>query len=304
MPTALTIGNFDGVHAGHAALVARARSLAGPRGTGAVVALVFDPHPLSRLRPEAAPPRLTTFEQRERLLRGAGADAVERLNPDGGVLSLTPEQFARSLVDRFHPGAIVEGPDFHFGKGRSGTVETLAALGVSLGFTCDVVPPVDAVLTDHTVVRASSTMARWLIGHGRMSDAAAVLGRPYELEGEVVRGDRCGRQLGVPTANLQTDQLLPADGVYAGEATLPDGRVLPAAITVGTRPTVNPGPRRLEAHLPGAPRDADAIAGLPEYGWTLRVRVTRWLRDDLRFDSVEALRAQIARDVERSLVTA
>lgn len=302
MPTtALTIGNFDAVHIGHAALVARARELVGP--SGRVVALVFDPHPLTRLRPEAAPPRLSTFDQRSARLHALGADTIERLDPDCGVLSLSPEQFVANLVEKYTPAAIVEGEDFHFGKARAGNVRTLAALGRVHGFACDVVPPVEVALTDATIVRASSSIVRWLVAHARVRDAALVLGRPYEVEGVVIRGDRRGRLIGCPTANLHTEQLLPADGVYAGVATLPDGRTLPAAVNVGTRPTFDGVGRRLEAHLLHAPAKAECVEGLPEYGWRLRVEITRFVRDDLRFDSVEDLCAQMRRDLARCATT-
>lgn len=294
MATALTIGNFDGVHVGHAALIERCRRL-GDR----IIALAFDPHPLTRIRPAAAPARLTTFEQRESLLKGLGADVVERLDPEGGVLALTPDQFVRVLVDRYQPGVVVEGDDFRFGKGRSGDVRTLAALGAAAGFACEVVAPVEVSLSDHLIARASSSMARWLIERGRVADAARVLGRAYEVVGEVVQGDRRGRALGVPTANIRTEQLIPGDGVYAGRAVLPDGREFAAAINAGTRPTFDGVGRRVEAHLLDVPREGDCIAGLAEYGWTIRLRIGSWLRDDLRFDSVTELCEQMGRDLER-----
>lgn len=296
MPTtALTIGNFDAVHLGHAALVARARERVGP--TGRVVALVFDPHPLSTLRPEAAPPRLSTFDQRRERLLALGASEVERLDPRSGILALTPDAFVASLVERYRPAFIVEGEDFHFGKGRAGNVRTLAALGETHAFRCDVVSPVEVTLSDLTLVRASSSILRWLVAHARVRDASIVLGRPYEIDGLVIRGDRRGRTIGCPTANLQTEQLLPADGVYAGVATLPDGRTFRAAINVGTRPTFDGVGRRLEAHLLDAPRDDERVRGLPEYGWPLRLSIDRFVRDDLRFASVEALCDQMARDL-------
>ncbi len=233
--TAITIGNFDGVHAGHRALVAAARALAGVPGR--VVALCFDPHPFSVLRPQLAPARLTTFPQREALLRQAGADAVVRLQPTTEFLALSPEQFIRSLIADYHPSAIVEGPDFHFGAGRKGSPATLAALGEGLGFSVQIVPPVEVVLEDQLTARASSTMVRWLLSVGRVADAARVLGRPHALSGMVRQGQRRGRTIGVPTANLEAEQMLPADGVYAAVATLPDGRRCGAAMNVGTPPT-------------------------------------------------------------------
>lgn len=301
--TVVTIGNFDGVHIGHRALLSRARGLAGS-GEGAlrIVALAFDPHPLSVLRPGAEPSRLTTYEDRARLLREAGADAVERLEPSPDLLGKSPEEFVGWLVDRFAPAAVVEGVDFRFGKGRAGDVRLLAGLGERHGFGVEVVEPVEAVLTDQTVVAASSSMARWLILHGRVRDAAAVLGREYEVSGEVVRGDRRGREIGMPTANVRTGCVLPADGVYAGWGTLPDGRRVPAAISVGTKPMFDGGERALEAHLLDLGEGGGVvipIPGLPEYGWTLRLTVTSWVRDQARFESVEALLEQMKRDCAR-----
>jgi riboflavin kinase/FMN adenylyltransferase len=303
-PAAVTVGTFDGVHRGHAALIARARErVGGPRGVrgaGRVVALVFDPHPLERLRPGHAPARLSTFEQRQAWLTAAGADVVERLEPTDEFLSHTPLEFVRWVVQRHAPSVWVEGADFRFGKGRAGDVALLANLGASLGFTAEVLAPVEVPLSDHTVVTASSTITRWLLRHGRVRDAVNVLGRPYTLVGEVVRGDRRGRTIGVPTANVLTPNALPLDGVYAGVARVgrpDDAREFAAAVSVGVRPMVDDRPT-LEAHLIGAPRDGDspAIAGLPEYGWPIEVELTSWLREQWKLPSLEALTAQIARD--------
>jgi len=292
----ITIGTFDGVHIGHAALVARAAELATPIGAR-VVAMAFDPHPASRLRPGTEPARLTGFEARAALLRAAGADEVVRLEPRDELLSLSPAEFVRTLLVPLHPALIVEGGDFHFGKGRAGDVRVLAELGRDAGFGVEVVPPVEAVLTDHLIVTASSSIARWLITHGRVRDAAVVLGRAYAVRGTVVRGDQRGRTIGFPTANLETELLLPANGVYAGVARLDDGREFVAAINVGTRPTFDGHGRRFEAHLLDARADE-----LPEYGWRLSVEVTDFIRDDVRFDSVERLVAQIERDCRAARV--
>jgi riboflavin kinase/FMN adenylyltransferase len=290
-PTAVTIGNFDGVHVGHAALVRRARELAGPRGR--VCVLAFDPHPFTRLRPEHAPARLSTFSQREAALLALGADEVVRLEPTDELLNTTAPRFVEWLVSRYGPRFVVEGEDFHFGKGREGNVRVLSELGKDAGFAVDVVPPVEVALGDDQIVRASSSIVRWLISHGRVSDAARVLGRPYELEGTVVKGDQRGRTIGFPTANLSTPCLLPADGVYAGVATLPDGTRLSAAVNVGVRPTFRGKERRLEAHLLGAGQ-------LPDYDWPLRLKLIAWLREDLCFDDVDSLTRQIRRDCERT----
>jgi riboflavin kinase/FMN adenylyltransferase len=296
--TAVTIGNFDGVHAGHIALVRRARHLADEGGRGKVVALAFDPHPISVLRPDAAPARLSTFKDRVALLTAAGCDEVVQLQPTMDLLNKSPEQFMSSVVQQHHPRFVVEGDDFRFGKGRAGDVQTLATLGAKMGFRADVVPPVEVPLSDHLIVRASSSIIRWLLTQGRVADAARVLGRPYELSGTVVKGDQRGRDLGFPTTNLDTDCLIPADGIYAAIAHLPSGGSVAAAVNIGNRPTFNGQDRRAEAHLmPVTP--GTELPAIPDYNWPLRLHFIAWLRDDLRFDTVELLVDQIRRDCDR-----
>lgn len=291
----LTIGSFDGVHLGHAALVRTARAIA---GDGPVVALAFDPHPTTILAPHRVPARLSVFDDRAALLVRSGADTVHRLEPTADLLALTPEGFIDRLVEQYAPAAFVEGPDFRFGAGRAGSVRTLETLGRQRGFRVDVVPPVEVDLNDQTLITASSTVARWLIARGRVADAGRVLGRPYELSGPVRRGDQRGRTIGVPTANVHPETEPPADGVYAGEAELPDGRTLPAAIHVGPRHTFDAPERTVEAHVVGwagpVPEGGD------EYGWTIRLRFIQWLRGQIRFAGVDALVEQMRRDLVRS----
>lgn len=305
VPTAITIGNFDGVHVGHAALITRARHHAG--ATGRVLALAFDPHPLTRIAPAAAPARLTSFEHRAALLRELGADEVVRLQPSDEFLSTSPREFIERVVATYRPAAIVEGADFHFGKGRAGNVATLRELGAALGFAVDIVDAVGVAISDHTIVRASSTMIRWLISHGRVTDASHLLGRNYELQGTVERGDQRGRTIGFPTANLHQANdaalLLPADGVYAGLVRLPDGRRLPAAVNVGSRPTFQGVDRRVEAHVIDARTGAPA-AGLAEYGWSLTLEFVAFVRDQVRFPGIDALRQQLERDRRACLALA
>jgi riboflavin kinase/FMN adenylyltransferase len=297
--TVVTIGNFDGVHVGHAALLRAARRYADLHRLR-VIALAFDPHPMTRLNPARAPRRLGGFERRAHWLRALGADDVQRLVPDDDLLSLSPDDFLRRIVHDLQPAALVEGRDFRFGKNRTGSVELLARLGPQLGFEPLIIPPVEVALSDCTLVTASSTIARWLVSHGRMRDATLVLGRPHEVVGQVVAGQRLGRVLGYPTANLHTDDLVPADGVYAGWASLPDQSRLPAAISVGTCPTFNGRDRLVEAFLLDLiPHPAGNIPGLPEYGWPLRLEFTRFIRDQIRLESPDALRQQIRRDVDR-----
>jgi riboflavin kinase/FMN adenylyltransferase len=302
-PSVLTIGSFDGVHAGHRALIARARSLADARSPRPVVtALVFDPSPGSVLRPASAPPRLSTFAQRERWLRDAGADVVQKLEPTPELLTRSAEAFVREKVRVHAPIAWVEGPDFRFGHGREGDVQTLGVLGQQFGFSTHVVEPIEVALRDHVLVPARSTIVRWLLGNRRVADAALVLTRPHELVGTVVQGDRRGRTIGFPTANIATDCLLPGDGVYAGVATLPDGLRLAAAVSVGSKPTFAGRSRALEAFLLMPERAGRAWAPLPgvaEYGWEIRLELVEFLRDQYPFPSLAALIEQIKRDCER-----
>ncbi len=307
------------MHKGHQALIHRARAIADTiadanggtitaqtKSRGRVVALAFDPHPMTRLRPDAAPERLSTFAQREEWLLAAGADVVEAIEPTDALLSLSPEAFIARVQERFGAACYVEGPDFHFGSQRSGNVRVLAALGLGYNFAVEVVDPIDVVIENQLICRASSTLVRWLISRGRVTDAQYVLGRPYEVAGMVVRGDRLGRTIGFPTLNIETSCMLPGDGVYAGVAQMPDGARVLAAVNVGARPTVKGVSRRIEAHLiadlaNSSPisRDGDAVAGLPEYGWDVRVGLTRFIRDQVRFESITHLCEQIARDIER-----
>lgn len=289
MPVALTIGNFDGVHLGHAALVRRARELAGPDGR--VVAMAFWPHPIKVLRPGQAPATLTTFEQRADLLRALGADAVVRLEPSPDLLALDPRAFVQRVVAEHNADAIVEGPDFRFGRARAGDIGTLRALAADLGFRAEIVAPVRIATSDQLVAEASSTLARWLIAEGRVRDAAAVLGRPHQVRGVVAPGARRGRDLGFPTANLRADTMLPADGVYAGRAMLPDGSTRAAAVSVGTNPTFGGEARRLEAHI------LDWAGPLDRYDWPLAIDLVAWLRDQIAYGALEPLIEQIHRDI-------
>jgi riboflavin kinase/FMN adenylyltransferase len=298
----VTIGNFDGVHLGHAALIERAREEANRVGDGTrVVALAFDPHPGAVLRPGQAPARLTTFEQRAEQLGRLGADEVVRLEPTGQLLSLEPLAFLTQLCSDLAPVAIVEGQDFRFGRGRAGDISALERFATSLGFQTIVVDPVEVTLSDHTLVRASSSLARWLLERGRVHDAAQVLGRAYEIDGHVVQGDRRGRAIGYPTANIATECMIPGDGVYAGRGRLPDGSEYAAAISIGSKPQFGGAPRTLEAHLLDiGERSGECIRGLPEYGWPIRLSIEHWLRDQAAFASLPALLEQIERDCHRT----
>jgi len=294
----ISIGNFDGVHAGHQALIALARQVSG-RSPGAaggrVVAVTFEPLPATRLRPESAPPRLSTAAERRERLLAAGADEVVELDPTPELLGQSPHDFIASLRSRIPFGAIVEGEDFRFGKGRAGDVAFLRELGEREGFRTLVMSGVDVTLGDQTVARAASSVVRWMLKQGRVDDAARLLGRPYAVAGVTAPGDRRGRTLGFPTANLADGSwggtMLPADGVYAGLATLPDGTVAAAAISIGTKSTFGGTRRTCEAHLPGVSLPLDW------YAWPLRLAFTAWIRGQMRFAGPGEIAAQIERDL-------
>ena len=289
----ITIGNFDGVHVGHQALLSSARILAG--GGGQVVAVTFDPHPAALLKPLLAPPAVQTLQERRECLLKCGADQVHVINTTQELLAMSAEQFIARLRAEIAFDCIVEGPDFHFGKDRAGDMNALRAIGLKNNFQVDQVEPVEVTLGDASCAVASSSLLRWLLQNGRVHDVATVMGRAYQLTGVVEKGDQRGRTLGWPTANIATGaRLLPSDGIYAGLATLPTGARKRAAISIGTKPTFGANARTVEAFL------LDHKAPLDDYGWTLTLEFTRWLRGQERFDGVDALLEQMARDTQRT----
>lgn len=293
----ITIGNFDGVHVGHAELLRRGRAIADEAGDVRLIALVFDPHPASTLAPARVPPRLQTWEQKRESIIDRGADEVVRLDPTPDLLGMAPEDFLSDITARYGAVAFVEGEDFRFGRARAGDINLLRGFASSRGIRVEIVPPVEAALTDQTIARASSTTIRWLVERGRVTDAAILLGRPYAVRGEVERGDRRGRAIGFPTANINTRCLPPGDGVYAGTARLPDGSEHPAAIHVGKRETFDDHRRTIEAYLMDWP--GLEAHDLPEYGWAIDLSFVAFARDQARFETVEGLVEQIERDVAR-----
>ncbi len=286
---AVTVGNFDGVHLGHAAIVrqlcATARRLDVP-----AVAFTFDPHPAAVVRPAAPPAPLTTPARRATLLRSLGIDAVVVQPTDRPLVSLPAESFyADILRGRLRARAIVEGADFRFGAGRAGDIHLLETLCGRDGVTLETVP---AVMADGLPV--SSSRLRGLISTGAVREAALLLTSPYRLTGTVVEGAKRGATIGFPTANLSgIATLLPAAGVYAACVTLPDGSTYPAAVHIG--PNISFGETRIsvEAHLIG-------FSGTL-YGSTLDVDFLDRLRDTQRFDSIDALKTQLTADVARAL---
>ncbi len=297
-PTVLTLGNFDGPHLGHLAIVARCRSLADraaqERGaaSGRVVAITFDPPPAEVLRPGTAPPQLASVDHRTQALRQAGADEVEVITPDAKLLSQSAQAFVEQLVDRHQPVAVVEGPDFRFGRARAGDMQLLGELGAVHGFEAVTVPRVHATLGDQTQVPVSSSLVRWLVGRGRVADAAAALGHRFEVSARIVRGEQRGRTLGVPTANLDPAALagavLPADGVYAAWGQV-QGQCYPAAVSIGEKPTFGGRVLTVEAHLVGLTHEV--------YDQMLTLSFTRWVRGQYPFADPAALREQLHRDV-------
>ena len=289
----ITVGNFDGVHVGHQALLSSARILAGSGGQ--VVAVTFDPHPAALLKPLLAPPAVQTLQERRECLFKCGADQVHVINTTQELLAMSAEKFIAWLRAEIAFDCIVEGPDFHFGKDRAGDINTLRAIGLKNNFQVHQVEPVEVALGDASSAVASSSLLRWLLQNGRVHDVATVMGRAYQLTGVVEKGDQRGRTLGWPTANIATGaRLLPSDGIYAGLATLPTGARKRAAISIGTKPTFGANARTVEAFL------LDHKAPLDDYGWTLTLEFTRWLRAQERFDGVDALLEQMARDTQRT----
>ncbi|MGH8866686.1 MAG: bifunctional riboflavin kinase/FAD synthetase [Actinomycetes bacterium] len=287
-PSVVTIGVFDGVHRGHQYLVARAVAAARESGVAAAV-ITFDPHPMAVLRPDRAPATLASLDRRLDLLDGLGVDAVCVLPFTTELSGLSPEDFVEHvLAERLHVTRVVVGVNFRFGHKAAGDVPLLTELGERYGFTVDAVP----LAGDEP--RWSSTRVRAALDVGDVQAAADVLGRPHRVEGRVVVGDRRGRDLGYPTANLAVarDAAVPAHGVYAGWL-VHDGRRLPAAISIGTNPTFSGTQTRVEAYV----LDRD---DLDLYGAEVGLDVTARLRDTVRFDSVEALLAQMAEDVRRT----
>lgn len=284
----LAIGNFDGLHRGHQKIVDRVRRGAGERG-GTPVVLTFDPHPPRVIRPDKAPPLLMTPAQKLEALDRAGirGAAIVRFTPE--LSRWEPDRFVTTvLVDWLRVAEVWVGADFLFGRDRTGNFSLLRLLGAQHGFRVEKIDPVR--YKDFVV---SSTRIRRLVSDGRVDEAGALLGRPYSIDGQVVRGSGRGRRLGFPTANLTTEnELVPPHGVYATLATL-DGIVHPAVANVGVRPTFGPGgARTIEAHVLDLDREV--------YGARLRLGFVLRLRDERAFPDEAALCAQMAADVQRA----
>lgn len=287
----ITIGAYDGVHVGHRAVIDQVRRQADKIGAKSVV-VTFDRHPATVVRPESAPRLLTTTNQKMELLADTGIDAVAVVPFDEKQAAESPESFVqRVLVDCLNTKVIVVGEDFHFGRHRDGNVELLRKIGLDADF--DVEPIELLARADDIDEPVSSTAIRRALAGGDISRANAMLGRPFEACGSVVKGDQRGRLLGFPTANVEVPSglSLPADGVYAGWYERPSGDVHACAINLGRRPTFyeHADASLLEAHL----LDFDEVL----YGEVARVRFEHFLRSERKFDGVEALITQLTQDV-------
>ncbi|MEE1798723.1 MULTISPECIES: bifunctional riboflavin kinase/FAD synthetase [unclassified Streptomyces] len=289
----VTIGSYDGVHRGHQLIIGRAVERARELGVPSVV-VTFDPHPSEVVRPGSHPPLLAPHHRRAELMAGLGVDALLILPFTLEFSKLSPADFiVKVLVDKLHARAVIEGPNFRFGHKAAGNVAVLSDLGMSYDYEVEVV--------DLYVSGAagggepfSSTLTRRLVAEGDVEGAAEILGRPHRVEGVVVRGAQRGRELGFPTANVETlpHTAIPADGVYAGWLTA-DGERMPAAISVGTNPQFEGVDRSVEAYA------IDRV-GLDLYGLHVTVDFLSYVRGMRKFESIEGLLDAMGDDVKRA----
>jgi riboflavin kinase/FMN adenylyltransferase len=283
----LALGNFDGLHRGHLKIIERVRRAAAEHG-GTAMAMTFDPHPPRVVRPDKAPPLLMTKAQRLDALHAAGIRCVAVVRFTHDLSMWDPETFVRTvLVEWLRVSEVWVGANFLFGHGRSGNFSVMRTLGQRFGFRADKIDPVR--YKDFVV---SSTRIRRLIAEARVDEAGALLGHPYYIDGTVVEGRRRGRELGFPTANLHTEnELLPPFGVYATTATI-DGAVHAGITNIGVRPTFGETAVTVETHLLRFAGDV--------YGKRVRLGFVQRLRDERRFEDVDALRAQVEADCMRA----
>jgi riboflavin kinase/FMN adenylyltransferase len=283
----VAIGNFDGVHRGHQQLFADVRRRAAERG-GTPVALIFEPHPASILRPEKAPALLMTLDQKLTAFDRAGLGGVAIVRFTHELSRWEPETFVKNvLIDWLRVAEVWVGENFLFGRDRTGTFTLLRALGQDHGFRTERIDPVR--YKDFVV---SSSRIRRLVAEGRVDEAGALLGHPYVIEGDVVRGDGRGRELGVPTANLRPENpLLPSHGIYVTQAFV-NGAWRGSVTSVGVRPTFGDGPVTVETFVLQGQHDL--------YGARMRLAFIQRLRDERKFESVADLTAQMKADCDQA----
>ena len=293
MPDALrgaimALGNFDGFHLGHQAVAGEAIAQARAAGKPAIIA-TFDPHPVRFFAPEAPWFRLTTLDQRQRLFEVAGADAMLVFDFDAALAATTAEDFiVELLVKRLGLTGVVTGEDFTFGKGRGGNIKVLRELGADHGLHATAMGP---VMDDDGVI--SSSRIRDALRAGDCATATRLLTRPFAVEGVVQHGDKNGRLLGFPTANIDMAHYLrPRYGIYAVKGRLPDGRVLDGAANLGIRPSFDPPKELLEPHFFDFSEDL--------YGQIIEVEFHAYIRGEAKFDSMDALMAQIQADCDQA----
>jgi riboflavin kinase/FMN adenylyltransferase len=284
----IALGNFDGFHAGHQAVAGRAIAWAKAESRPAIIA-TFDPHPVRYFKPDVAPFRLTSLDQRQKLFAEAGADAMLVFAFDETLANTTAGNFVGDLlVTRFGAKGVVTGEDFTFGKGRGGNIEVLRDLGALLGLRSEAVGPVS---TEDAVI--SSSRIRQCLIEGKPDEAERLMTRPFAVQGVVQHGDKNGRLLGYPTANVDMGSYLrPMYGVYAVTGHLADGRVLNGAANLGIRPQFDPPKELLEPHFFDFDEDL--------YGQTIEVALRHFIRPEAKFASMEELTAQIEADCVRA----
>ncbi len=284
----IALGNFDGFHKGHQAVAQTAIDWAKEEGRQAIIA-TFDPHPVRHFQPDAPPFRLTTLNQRERLFTAAGADAMLVFEFGAELAGTTAEDFVEKLlVERFGAVGIVTGEDFTFGKGRAGNIEVMKQLGEPLGLATKSVGPVSD--SDEVI---SSSRIRDALKAGDCETATKLLTRPFAIEGTVIHGDKNGRKLGYPTANIDIDHYLrPKYGIYAVKGRLPDGRIVNGAANLGIRPTFDPPKELLEPYFFDFSEDL--------YGQVVEVELHHFLRGEKKFDDLDGLMAQMKKDCAKA----
>jgi|GEM_PF-14908 len=283
-PGVITLGNFDGLHVGHQTLVRQVVGRARELG-GCGIVFTFHPHPLKILSPKACPPLISTYDEKVAMFQELGIDILLMIPFTPEIAAMSARDFAKTILkDTLNASEVYVGFNYRFGRGREGTVDTLRELGAELGFG---VNEVREVAVDGEVI--SSTKIRDLLRAGDVEHAARLLGRPYAITGRVVSGDRRGRLLGFPTANLEpVHEIMPYPGVYAVHAFV-EGSQFDGVVNAGFRPTFNKRELCVEAHLFDFSRDI--------YGKEITIFFVRKIRDEKRFESLEALTAQIKRDV-------
>ncbi len=287
--SAVTIGNFDGVHRGHQLVISQLKRVAAAAGLPTVV-IIFEPQPIEYFAPERAPKRLSRFREKITFLKNQGIDYLLCLRFDAALAEQSAEDFVQQLLlDQLNTRHLVIGDDFHFGKNRQGNFEFLQSHCERFGFIVD---ETETLLVDGE--RVSSTRIRGLIERGDFEAATELLGRPYSLSGRVAHGQKLGRQLGYPTINIKMgDKALIVKGIFAVRVKGIDNRWLAGVASIGTRPTVNGVDTILEVYILDFDRDV--------YGYSVEVEFLHKIRDEQKFDSLEELTVHIGRDTEQAI---